>query len=200
MSLGFYLKVIYSLLARSRANRVGFYMIPYIRVHVLAFALLTSESINFWCRKESHHVLDHLVRDGRWMAVGWEESLPLIHMTKYYCTNSYPAIFFHDLISCGWMKYWICKSAGWGGESVNCHPVTRLASDLGWTCQKYHRMVHKYICTVHIYVAYDRNTFPSIVLKVLLVMPTMVALSHCTGVLGCLWPMASRVQKKTMPV
>jgi hypothetical protein len=71
MSLGFYLKVIYGLCARSCANCVGFYTIPYIRAHILVFALLTSESINFRRRKESHHVLDHLVRDGRWMAIGW---------------------------------------------------------------------------------------------------------------------------------
>jgi hypothetical protein len=81
MSIGFYLKVIYGLHARSRANRVGFYTIPCIQAHILAFALLTPESINFRHRKESHHVLDHLVQDGRWMAVGWEVSLPLIRMT-----------------------------------------------------------------------------------------------------------------------
>ncbi len=28
------------------------------------------------------------------MAVGWEVSFLLIRMTRYYCTNSYPAIFF----------------------------------------------------------------------------------------------------------
>ncbi len=28
--------------------------------------------------------------------------------------------------------------------------LTRLASDLGRTRPKYHRMVHKYLCTVHI--------------------------------------------------
>jgi hypothetical protein len=105
MSLGFYLKVIYGLRVRNCANCVGFYTIPYIRTHILALALLTPESINFQRRKESHHVLDHLVRDGRWMAVGWEVSLLLIRMTSYYCTNSYLAIFFHDLISFGWMKY-----------------------------------------------------------------------------------------------
>ncbi len=98
-------EMIFSLCARSRANRVGFYTIPYIRAHILALALLTPESVKFWCQKESHHVLDHFIRDGGWM--------------KYYCTNSYPAIFFHDSIACGWMKYWICESAGWGGESVN---------------------------------------------------------------------------------
>ena len=31
---------------------------------------------------------------------------------------------------------------------MNLHPVTRLASDLGRTRQKYHRTVQKYVCTV----------------------------------------------------
>ena len=47
----------------------------------MALALLMPESIIAQCRKESHHVLDHFVRDGRWMAIGWEVSLPLIRMT-----------------------------------------------------------------------------------------------------------------------
>ncbi len=63
--------MIFCLRTRSCANCVGFYMIPYIRAHILALALLMPESVNFWCRKESHHILDHFVRDGRWMAVGW---------------------------------------------------------------------------------------------------------------------------------
>ena len=67
MSLRLAEEMIFSLRARSRANHVGFYMIPYIRAHILALALLTPESIIAQCWKESHHVLDHLVRDGRWM-------------------------------------------------------------------------------------------------------------------------------------
>ncbi len=63
--------MIFGLRARSRANRAGFYMIPYIRAHILVLALLTPESVNFWRRKESHHVLDHFIRDGRWMAIRW---------------------------------------------------------------------------------------------------------------------------------
>jgi hypothetical protein len=39
------------------------------------------------------------------------------------------------------MRWRICKSAGSDGESVNLHPVTRLASDLG-------RMRQEYVCTV----------------------------------------------------
>jgi hypothetical protein len=35
-----------------------------------------------------------------------------------------------------------------GLTSAGCH-LTRLASDLGQACQKYHRTVHKYLCTVH---------------------------------------------------
>ncbi len=38
---------------------------------------------------------------------------------------------------------------------MNLHPVTRLASELGRMHQKYHRTVHKYIFTVHIYTAYN---------------------------------------------
>ncbi len=81
MSLRLAEEMIFGLLARSRANRVVFYTIPYIRVHILALALLMPKSVNFQHRKETHHVLDHFVRDGRWMAVGWEVSLPLIRMT-----------------------------------------------------------------------------------------------------------------------
>jgi hypothetical protein len=28
--------------------------------------------------------------------------------------------------------------------------LTYLVSDLGWTCHKYHRTVHKYLCTLHV--------------------------------------------------
>ncbi len=64
-------EMIFSLRVRSCANRVGFYTIPYIRVHILALALLTLESVIAQRWKESHHVLDHFVCDGRWMAIGW---------------------------------------------------------------------------------------------------------------------------------
>jgi hypothetical protein len=37
-----------------------------------------------------------------------------------------------------------------GAVASNLHPVTHLVSDLGRVHQKYHRTVHKYICTVHI--------------------------------------------------
>ncbi len=56
------------------------------------------------------------------------------------------------------MRWVICKSAGSNGESVNLHPVTRLASDLGRTRQNYHFTVHKYICMVHIQAAQDTAT------------------------------------------
>ncbi len=81
MSLRLAEEMIFGLRARSCANCVGFYMIPYIWAHILVLALLMPESVNFWCLKESHYVLDHFVRDGRWMAIGWEVSLPLIRMT-----------------------------------------------------------------------------------------------------------------------
>jgi hypothetical protein len=67
MSLTLAEEMIVGLRARSRANRVGFYTIPYIQGHILALALLMLESIIAQCQKESHHVLDHLYV----MAVGW---------------------------------------------------------------------------------------------------------------------------------
>jgi hypothetical protein len=45
MSLRLAEEMIFGLRARSRANRVGFYTIPYIRAHILALALLMPESI-----------------------------------------------------------------------------------------------------------------------------------------------------------
>ncbi len=63
--------MIFSLRARRHANCVGFYTIPYIQAHILALALLMTESVKFQCQKESHHILDHFVCDGHWMAVGW---------------------------------------------------------------------------------------------------------------------------------
>ncbi len=47
MSLRLAEEMIFSLRARSRANRVGFYTIPYIQAHILALALLTPESVDF---------------------------------------------------------------------------------------------------------------------------------------------------------
>ncbi len=67
MSLRLTEEMIFGLRTRSRANRVGFYTIPYIRAHILALALLMPESVIARCRKESHQVLDHFVRDGHWM-------------------------------------------------------------------------------------------------------------------------------------
>ncbi len=105
--------MIFGLRVRSHANRVGFYMIPYIRAHILALALLMPESINFWRWKESHHVLDHFVCDGRWMAVGWPldgkylylfsvwlNIIALIPIRQYFSTIRFLA-------------------AGWNIESVN---------------------------------------------------------------------------------
>ncbi len=136
MSLEFYLKVIYYL---------------HVRSHVYYNASNTRKC-NFWCQKESYHVLDHFVCDSYWMTIRWPldrsiftsypYELVLLH---WFLSNN----IFHDSISYSWMKYWISESAGTDGESVNLYPVTRLASDLGWTRQKYHRTVHMYICMVH---------------------------------------------------
>jgi hypothetical protein len=105
--------MIFGLCARSCANRVGFYTIPYIQAHILALALLMPESINFWCWKESHHVLDHFVCDGHWMAVGWPldgkylyllsvwlNIIALIPIWRYFSTIRFLAV-------------------GWNIESVN---------------------------------------------------------------------------------
>jgi hypothetical protein len=55
MSLGFYLKVIYYLRARSHANHNA----------------SNTRKCNFSCQKKSYHVLDHFVCHSRWMTVGW---------------------------------------------------------------------------------------------------------------------------------
>jgi hypothetical protein len=47
MSLGFYLKVIYSLCAMSRANYVGFYAIPNIQALVLGVGSANARKCNF---------------------------------------------------------------------------------------------------------------------------------------------------------
>jgi hypothetical protein len=55
------------------------------------------------------------------------------------------------------MRWWHLVSPltqHWHLLDVN---LTRLVSDLGLTCQKYHCMVHKYICMVHIKAAYDKT-------------------------------------------
>jgi hypothetical protein len=71
MSLRLAEEMIFGLRARSRANHVGFYTIPYIRAHILGVGSSNARKRNFWRRKESYHVLDHLVRNSRWTAVGW---------------------------------------------------------------------------------------------------------------------------------
>ncbi len=63
--------MIFSLRARSRAKRVDFYTISYIRAHILGVGLSNAGKRNFWRRKETYHILDHLVCDRRWTAVGW---------------------------------------------------------------------------------------------------------------------------------
>ena len=55
-----------------------------------------------------------------------------------------------QILSCTRSTYAICLTS----EVLNVD-LTRLASDLGWTRQKYYRTVHKYTCTVHNQAAYD---------------------------------------------
>jgi hypothetical protein len=67
MTLGFYLKMIYCLCARSRANRVGFYTISYIQVHILSMGLSNVRKLACPTSGESYHILDLYVRDGLWI-------------------------------------------------------------------------------------------------------------------------------------
>ncbi len=105
--------MIFSLRSRSRANRVGFYTIPYIQAHILALALLTPESLFFWRRKESPHVLDHFESEGRWMAVGW----PLDGRYLYFLSvwlNIIALIPIRQYFSMIWFL-----AVGWNIEPVN---------------------------------------------------------------------------------
>ncbi len=154
MSLGFYLKVIYCLCARSCANRVDFYTIPYIRAHSLGVGLSNvrkfglSNIRRILSRTRSLHTWSYacLTSESIPERILWRSARcrkESISCTRLLCTGLADS-------SCSWMKQWICESAGSDGESGNLHPVTRLASDLSRTRQKYHRMVHKYLCMVHI--------------------------------------------------
>ncbi len=138
MSLRLAEEMIFSLRARSRANRVGFYTIAYIRAHILALALLTPESVNFWRRKESHHVLDHFVHDGRWMAVGWPldgkylyllsvwlNIIALIPIRRYFSMIQFLAV-------------------GWNNESVN------LPDEVGESVNLHRRVDIVWMLTSHI--------------------------------------------------
>jgi hypothetical protein len=71
MSIRLAEEMIFSLRARSHANCVGFYAIPYIQVHILGVGSANTRKCNFVHQKESYHVLDHFVRDSCWMAIGW---------------------------------------------------------------------------------------------------------------------------------
>jgi hypothetical protein len=82
MSLILAEEMIFSLRARGHANCVDFYMIPYIRAHILGIGSANTRKRHprFW--KESHHELDHLVRDGRWMGsifTSYSYDLILLH-------------------------------------------------------------------------------------------------------------------------
>ncbi len=70
MSLRLAEEMIFSLRARSRANRVGVYTIPYIQAHILGIGSANARKCNFWRQKKSCQVLDHFVRDSCWMAIG----------------------------------------------------------------------------------------------------------------------------------
>jgi hypothetical protein len=48
-----------------------------------------------------------------------------------------------------WTRRQIWESSPYGWHRLDVD-LTRLASDLGWMRQKYHRTVQKYLCTVHI--------------------------------------------------
>ncbi len=63
MSLRLAEEMIFRLCARSHANRVGFYTTPYIQAHILGLGLSNVKAR----RRESYHILDLYVRDGRWI-------------------------------------------------------------------------------------------------------------------------------------
>ena len=46
------------------------------------------------------------------------------------------------------IQWWICESSPYGWHRLDVN-LTCLESDLGQARQKYHRTVHKYLCTVH---------------------------------------------------
>ncbi len=113
MSLRLAEEMIFGLRVRSHANRVGFYTIPYIQAHILALALLMPESVNFWCEKESHHVLDHFVHDGHWMAIGWLLDGKNLYLLPVWL-NIIPLIPIQRYFSMIWFL-----AVGWNIESVN---------------------------------------------------------------------------------
>jgi hypothetical protein len=55
------------LCARSRANRVDFYMISYIRAHILSVGLSNLRKLACLTSEESNCVLDLYVCDGHWI-------------------------------------------------------------------------------------------------------------------------------------
>jgi hypothetical protein len=67
MSLRLAEKMIIRLCARSRANRVDFYTISYIRVHILSVGLSNIRKLACLTSEESYRILDLYVRDGRWI-------------------------------------------------------------------------------------------------------------------------------------
>ncbi len=103
----------FGLCARSRANHIGFYTIPYIQVHILALALLMPESIIFWRQKESPHILNHFVHEGRWMAIGWPLDGRYLYLLSI-CLNISALIPIRRYFSMIWFL-----AVGWNIESVN---------------------------------------------------------------------------------
>ncbi len=83
MSLRLAEEMIFSLRTRNCANHVGFYVIPYIQAHILGVGSTNTRKCNFWCWKKSCLVLDHLVRDSCWMAVGWPQDVSIFTSYPY---------------------------------------------------------------------------------------------------------------------
>ena len=63
MSLRLAEEMIFRLCARSRANRVDFYTISYVRAHILSVGLSNVRKLACLTSEESYHVLDLYVRD-----------------------------------------------------------------------------------------------------------------------------------------
>ncbi len=126
--------MILSLRARSHAKCVEFYMISYIRAHIFGVGLSNAKKRNFWRRKESYHVLDHLVRDRRWTAVGWPLDKSIITSYPYDLVLLHWFLsgnIFHDFLQVDEIlnlrifqtRWWICESSPYGWHS-GCGPHT----------------------------------------------------------------------------
>ncbi len=146
MSLRLAEEMIFSLRARGCANHVGFYMIPYIRAHILGIGSANA-------RKHHHPMPERISWRTRSPCTWW----PLDGKYLYFLSVCLSIV---ALIPIRWyfswfdflqvdeilnlricrMRWWICESSPYGWHCLDAN-LTHLASDLGQACQKY-------ICTI----------------------------------------------------